>query len=64
MIWMGLGHFFEIFFGNTAQGTGPIVGDVFKSGSGLNTAIRVSNGRVINPITYGASVLFHNSKFY
>lgn len=53
-------HHFEIFFSDTTEGAYPVVGNFFKRCSGGDSSIGVSHGRVVNPIAYCATILFHN----
>lgn len=53
-------HYFEIFFSDTTEGAYPVVGNFFKRCSGSDSSIGVSHGRVVNPIAYDATILFHN----
>ena len=52
---------FKIFLGNTAERARPIIWNSFERSAWSDTAIWVTYYWVINPITYCANILFHNS---
>ena len=49
----------EILFAYAAQGANPLVGNLLERGVGCDARIGISDGGVIDPTTYCASVLFH-----
>lgn len=53
-------NFTEVFLGHTTNGANPIIGNILKSCSGFNSAIRIAYLRIIYPATYVTNVLFHN----
>ena len=52
-------HFLERILSHATDGAHPIFGDVFEGGAGLDVTVRVAHFGVVNPIAYGANVLFH-----
>ena len=55
---------FEISFGSAADGADPVFGDVFESGSGSDTGIRIANSRVVFISTEVADILFHEGLLF
>ena len=53
-------YLLELLLTCSTQGASPIVGEILKSSSCLNTILRVTNRGVINPSTGVAYVLIHN----
>ena len=49
----------EIAFPHAADGADPVVGDVFKSRTGRDPTVGITLSRVINVITNGADIFFH-----
>ena len=50
---------FEVFLADTAEGANPIVGDLFKRRSRVDSAVRIAYLGIINVVAYGTSVLSH-----
>lgn len=50
---------FEVFLTDTAEGANPIVGDLFKRRSRVDSAVRIAYLGIINVVAYGTSVLSH-----
>ena len=50
---------FEVFLTDTTEGANPIVGDLFKRRSRVDSAVRIAYLGIINVVAYGTSVLSH-----
>ena len=51
---------FEYFFTHSAEGANPIFGEFFKTCAGGDACFGVTYFGVVNVVTYGAKILFHN----
>ena len=56
-------HFLKRILSYATDGAYPIIGDVFEGGAGFDVTVRVAHFGVVNPIAYGADVLFHIAGF-
>ena len=52
---------FEVFLGNTALGAGPVVGQGFEGSAGLDAAVGIAEGGVVDVATDGAAPFAHGS---
>lgn len=52
---------FELVFSNSAHRAYPVVGDIGKSCSGSDTAVRITYGGIIYPSAYSTYIFSHNS---
>ena len=52
-------YLYKFIFPDSTDRTNPIIRKIFKCCSGSNTAIRITNCRIIDPVTHLTSILFH-----
>lgn len=57
-------YYLKIIFSNATQWAHPISWDILKSCSWCDTTLWIPDSGIINPITNGASVLFHFFNYY
>jgi hypothetical protein len=63
LIVLGILYLFEIVFTNSANWAFPILRDIFPSGSGLYSIIRITLGGIVNITAYCAFVFVHFNSF-
>jgi hypothetical protein len=51
--------YLELVLANAAKRANPILGNIFECRAGGDATFGVADCRVINPIAYGATILFH-----
>jgi hypothetical protein len=54
----------EVFFGYAADGTNPVIRQIFESDARLNASVRITEFRVVNITAHIANIFLHNQPHF